>query len=80
MGLFSNIIPPQEAAKLYAATGYPCLPLAPGEKRPHPRLVPHGFKEASLDPARFAAWWGEDPEAGLGIAPGPSVLVRKLLR
>jgi hypothetical protein len=66
---------PLEAAKGYAALGYPCFPLAPGEKRPHPRLVPHGFKEASLDPARLESWWRQDPGAGVGIAPRPSVLV-----
>jgi len=64
-----------EAARHYAALGYPAFPLAPGEKRPHPRLAPHGFRDASQDPARLEAWWRQDPRAGVGIAPGPSVLV-----
>jgi hypothetical protein len=65
---------PLEAAKGYAALGYPCFPLAPGEKRPHPRLAPHGFRDATTDPARLESWWEEDPRAGVGIAPGGSVL------
>jgi len=66
---------PLEAAKGYAALGYAVFPLAAGEKRPHPRLAPHGFRGASQDPATLQSWWRQDPRAGVGIAPGPSVLV-----
>jgi len=64
-----------EAARRYAALGYPVFPLQPGEKRPHPRLAPNGFRGASRDPATLEAWWRLAPGAGVGIAPGPSVLV-----
>jgi len=66
---------PLEAARRYAALGYPVFPLAPGAKHPHGRLVSHDFRDASRDPARLKSWWRQDPRAGLGIAPGPSVLV-----
>ncbi|AEG33442.1 Bifunctional DNA primase/polymerase [Thermus thermophilus SG0.5JP17-16] len=59
----------------YARLGYAVLPLLPGEKRPHPRLVPHGLKEASRDPATLEAWWRSCPQAGAGILPAPEVLV-----
>lgn len=70
-----RLSPSYRAAKDYAAQGYSVLPLAPGEKRPHPRLVPHGLKEASRDPATLEAWWRSCPQAGAGILPGPEVLV-----
>ena len=59
----------------YARLGYAVLPLLPGEKRPHPRLVPHGLKEASQDPATLEAWWRSCPEAGVGLLAPEGVLV-----
>ncbi len=70
-----RLSPSYRAAKDYAAQGYSVLPLAPGEKRPHPRLVPHGLKEASRDPATLEAWWRSCPQAGAGILWGLEVLV-----
>ncbi len=64
-----------EAASRYINLGYPVLPLAPGEKRPHPRLVPHGLKEATLDEATITRWWRACPEAGVGILPPEDVAV-----
>ncbi len=66
---------PSEASLGYAKLGYPTLPLYPGEKRPHPRLVPHGLREASLDEATIRAWWREEPRAGVGILAPEGVLV-----
>ncbi|AFV75132.1 bifunctional DNA primase/polymerase famiily protein [Thermus oshimai JL-2] len=63
------------AAQAYAAMGYRVLPLAPGEKRPHPRLVPHGLKQASVDPATITRWWRSCPEAGVGLLAPEGVLV-----
>lgn len=59
----------------YVRLGYAVLPLVPGEKRPHFRLVPHGLKEASQDPATLEAWWRSCPEAGVGILAPEGVLV-----
>ncbi|WP_082077870.1 bifunctional DNA primase/polymerase [Thermus filiformis] len=71
---------PLEAALEYARLGYAVFPLQPGEKRPHGRLVPHGLKEASQDPATLQRWWRAAPEAGVGLLPPPEVLVLDLDR
>ncbi|WP_153185218.1 bifunctional DNA primase/polymerase, partial [Thermus scotoductus] len=44
-------------------------------QEPHPRLVPHGLKEASQDPATLEAWWRACPEAGVGLLAPEGVLV-----
>jgi hypothetical protein len=59
----------------YAGLGYAVFPLAPGEKRPHGRLVPHGLKEASREEATIATWWRSCPECGVGILAPEGVLV-----
>jgi hypothetical protein len=76
-------------ALAYAATGWPVFPTRadagtcpypPGKcecKAPLPEAVPHGFKDASTDPARIRAWWQRWPAANVAIAtgePGPDVL------
>jgi hypothetical protein len=66
---------PLEAAVAYAGLGYAVFPLAPGEKRPHGRLVPHGLKEASREEATIAKWWRSCPECGVGILAPEGVLV-----
>ncbi len=63
------------AAIGYARMGYAVLPLAPGEKRPHGRLVPHGLKEASREEATITTWWRSCPECGVGIVAPEEVLV-----
>ncbi len=47
---------------------FPCK----GNKAP---LTPHGFKEASCDPARIGAWWDAHPQALIGL---PTGLVNKV--
>jgi hypothetical protein len=66
---------PLEAAVAYAGLGYAVFPLAPGEKRPHGRLVPHGLKEASREEATIATWWRSCPGCGVGILAPEEVLV-----
>lgn len=57
-----------EAALGYIQLGYKILPLTPREKRPHPRLAPNGFKNATLDPKQITAWWRACPRCGIGLA------------
>jgi hypothetical protein len=59
----------------YVNLGYRVLPLAPGEKRPHGGLVPHGLREASQDLEVIRAWWRSCPECGVGIVAPEEVLV-----
>jgi hypothetical protein len=66
---------PLEAAVAYAGLGYAVFPLAPGEKRPHGRSVPHGLKEASRDEATITTWWRSCPGCGVGILAPEEVLV-----
>jgi hypothetical protein len=66
---------PYHFARAYAHMGYRVLPLAPGEKRPHPGLVPHGLREASLEAAALDAWWKACPRCGVGILAPEEVLV-----
>lgn len=53
-----------------AAVGWPVFPLEPGGKRPHGRLAPHGFKEATTDPGTIRSWWKAEPQANIGIRTG----------
>jgi hypothetical protein len=52
----------------YALAGRPVFPC----RRDKTPLTPHGYKDASVDPAQIFAWWGSlEPEA-LGLATGPA--------
>jgi hypothetical protein len=62
------------AALVYAARGWPVLPVEPGGKTP---LTRHGVKDATTDPDRIRRWFRVFPDANVGIAtgaPGPTVL------
>jgi hypothetical protein len=61
-----------EAALKYAAAGVPVFPCRdapglPGNKAP---LTPHGYKDATADPARIKAWWSKNPNALIGMPTG----------
>jgi hypothetical protein len=61
-------------ALAYAGRGWPVFPCRPGRKEPD---TPHGFKDATTDPARITAWWTAVPGRNVAIAtgsPGPDVL------
>jgi len=66
---------PYQFAQAYGYLGYRVLPLAPGEKRPHPGLVPHGLKGACREKATLEAWWRSCPRCGVGILAPEEVLV-----
>jgi len=74
--------PMVKAARWYAAHGFPVFPLysAPGgvcscgdldcqNPGKHPR-TDHGFKDATQDQDRIAAWWKRWPDANIGIPTG----------
>ena len=50
-----------------AAKGLPVFPCNPANKRPY---TDHGFKDASKDPAKVAAFWTQHPRALIGIPTG----------
>ncbi len=56
----------------HAAQGWGVFPCEPRGKRPTGRLVPHGVKDATLDPERIRAWWRVEPEGNVGVACGHS--------
>lgn len=62
------------AALWFGEHGYAIFPCGVGSKKP---LVKNGqgWKDATTDKARIAAWWGKEPEANIGVACGPSGLV-----
>src|SRR5213593_320052 len=53
----------RDNARTYAAAGIPVFPCVPGDKSP---LTPHGFKDATTDPAILARWCHEYPDANIG--------------
>jgi predicted P-loop ATPase len=76
-----------DAALAYAKVGWFVFPLHSvrdrkcscgraecGNQGKHPRTM-HGFKDATTDPAKIAEWWGQWPDANIGIACGDSKLV-----
>lgn len=56
-----------DAAVQYAEWGWPVFPLKPRSKQPATR---HGFKDATTDPIRVAAWWTSHPDCNIGLPTG----------
>jgi hypothetical protein len=56
-----------DAALNYAAQGIPIFPCR--EKKP---LTKNGFKDATVDPGIIRTWWGEHPDAQIGMPTGQS--------
>jgi hypothetical protein len=61
-----------EAALSYAANGVYVFPLKPGSKAP---ITAHGVHDATVDAEQIRKWWSATPDAGIGIACGPSGLL-----
>lgn len=61
------------AALAYADLGYRVFPVKAGANKPP--LTPHGFHDASTDPARIEAWWREHANANIGIATAGMVVI-----
>lgn len=58
------------AAHAYVGQGWSVFPCEPQGKRPLGRLVPHGLKNATTDPAAIDRWWAKVPNANIGLATG----------
>jgi len=64
-----------EAAMEYSRTGWnihPCIPAGPKAKAPY---LPHGFKQASADADVIRKWWQQWPNALIGLAIPPHLIV-----
>lgn len=60
---------PITVALAYAARGWPVFPCNPLTKTP---LTKHGFKDATTDTFQVRAWWGQHPNAMVGVPTGPT--------
>ena len=59
-----------EAARSYAARGWPVVPLRPKGKEPLGALVANGLKNATTDEHIIRDWWDQQPEANVGLRTG----------
>lgn len=64
-----------EFALAYIRLGWWVLPLSSGTKKPLGRFVRNGFHDATNEPDTVRQWWGQAPDAGIGIALRKSGLV-----
>jgi putative DNA primase/helicase len=80
----NNAMPHQEQSKLsalgeaaldYARRGWPVFPLKPKTKDPDGKLAPNGYLSAKTDPETVRGWWQKSPQANIGIACTPKLLV-----
>lgn len=55
------------AALALAASGIPCFPCAPGEKRP---ATGHGFYDATTDEDILRRWFADSPDSNMAIPTG----------
>ena len=63
--------PVLDAALTYASEkGWPVFPCNPLSKKPIGELAPHGFHDATTDPVVIRGWWGERPDAMIGVPTG----------
>src|SRR5262245_29712949 len=61
-----------KAALSLAGRGISVFPCQAENKKPH---TPHGFKDASTDPALIEHWWRQWPDALVGVPTGEKFVV-----
>jgi len=60
-------------AALRLAITFPVFPVAiyrDGDKVSKQPITPHGFKDASRNPAQIVEWWSDNPNAAIGLRTG----------
>jgi Bifunctional DNA primase/polymerase, N-terminal/AAA domain len=62
-----TLSPQHQAAREYAANGYPVFPCRPGAKEP---ATPRGFYDASTDLRTIDEWWAGNPDFNVALCPG----------
>lgn len=62
-----NAMPLMDAAVWYASHGIPVFPQVVGDKKP---LTTHGYFDATTDLTKVRRWWGNTPNANIGIPTG----------
>lgn len=70
-----SLAAPLAYARAYARIGWRVFPVEPGAKHPIGKLVPRGMLDATLDAEVIGHWWGQRPNAGIGVSLAPSGLV-----
>lgn len=60
-----------DAALVYVLAGAHLIPCVPGGKEP---ACANGVHDATNDPEKICAWWRENPEFNIGLAPDRSGL------
>ncbi|WP_062984614.1 bifunctional DNA primase/polymerase [Nocardia anaemiae] len=62
-------------ALMYAAAGFPVLPIHPRGKAPNGNLARRGKDSATIDPTVIGEWWRRCPTGNIGIRPVENVVV-----
>lgn len=71
----SGVVSMGESATAYAGAGWPVLPLQPTGTRAKQPCTLHGHKDATTTASQIKTWWKIWPDALIGYAPPPGIIV-----